>query len=303
MSSAIVRTSGVWTCARRGGRCRARARRRHGFRHLEVRRVLVAVREGDGVLARVGEHVEFLGGAAADAARVGAHGAEAQLHAREDPRVRVVHGLVALLERGGVEVEGVGVLHRELARPHHAEARPDLVAELGLDLVEIDRQLPIALQLASREVGDHFLVRRAVAVRPVVPVVHAQQLRPELLPAARFLPELGRLHRRHQQLDRPGAVHFLADDGLDLAQHAQAQRQPRVQAGGETADQAGAQHQLVAHHLGVGGNVPQGIDRVGRKSHRDSVPGCGPPRHSSRGGRAPRFPPAAIRCAGAARYL
>ena len=154
-------------------------------------------------------------------------------------------------------MEGVGVLHDEFARAHHAEARPDLVAELGLDLVEIDRQLAVALQLAPREVGDHFLVRRPEAVRPVVAVLHAQQFRPELLPAAGLLPELGRLHGRHQHLERAGAVHFLADDPLDLAQHAQAHRQPGVEAGRQPADQAGAQHQLVADDLGIGGNVSQ----------------------------------------------
>src|SRR5690606_40935186 len=46
---------------------------------------------------------------------------------------------------------------------HDAEAGPDLVAELGLDLVEVDRELAIALQLAAGEVGDHFLVGRAEA--------------------------------------------------------------------------------------------------------------------------------------------
>jgi hypothetical protein len=46
-----------------------------------------------------------------------------------------------VLERG---VKGIGVLHGELAPAHDAEARPDLVAELGLDLIEVPRQLPIA---------------------------------------------------------------------------------------------------------------------------------------------------------------
>jgi hypothetical protein len=40
-----------------------------------------------------------------------------------------------------IGMEAVGVLHQELARAHDAEARPDLVAELGLDLVVVDRQL------------------------------------------------------------------------------------------------------------------------------------------------------------------
>jgi hypothetical protein len=37
-----------------------------------------------------------------------------------------------------------------------------------------------------------------------------------ILEAPGFLPQLGRLHHRHQQLDGPGAVHLLADDGSTL---------------------------------------------------------------------------------------
>ena len=262
-----MRTFGVATFCRAAVAALRGVGRRECFGHLEVGGVVVAVGERDRVLARVREHVEFLRRAAADAARVRAHGAELELQALEDRGVGAVHGLVTLLERGVVEVERVRVLHRELARAHHAEARPDLVAELGLDLVEIDRQLAVALQLAARDVGDHFLVRRAVAERAVVPVLDAQQLRAELVPAAGFDPQLGGLHGRHQHFERAGAVHLLADDGLDLAQHAQADRQPRVHAAGEAADQAGAQHQLVADDLGIGGNVAQGSDGIGRESH------------------------------------
>jgi hypothetical protein len=55
-------------------------------------------------------------------------------------------------------------------------------------------------------------------------VLHAQQFGAHLVPAAGFLPQFGRLHDRHQQLDGAGAVHFLAHDGFDLANHAQAHR-------------------------------------------------------------------------------
>ena len=78
---------------------------------------------------------------------------------------------------------------------HHAETRADLVAELGLDLVEVHRQLAVALQLAARDVGDDFLVRRPGDEIALVPVLDAQQLRAVLGPAAGFLPELGRLQR------------------------------------------------------------------------------------------------------------
>ena len=151
--------------AHRGRQPRQRGARRGagGLGELEIRGVVVGVGEHDRVLAGIGEHVEFLRGAAADRAGVGMHGAEAQPQAREDRGVGVVHLPVALGERGLVGMEAVGVLHDEFARAHDAEARADLVAELGLDLVEVDRQLAVALQLAARQVGDDFLVRRARA--------------------------------------------------------------------------------------------------------------------------------------------
>ncbi len=99
----------------------------------------------------------------------------------------------------------------------------------------------------------------AEAEVPLVAVLEAQQLRSVLLPAAGLLPQLRRLHRRHQHLQGAGAVHLLAHDALDLAQHPQPQRQPGVESGGELADHARAQHQLVADHLGVGGGLLDGL--------------------------------------------
>ena len=55
--------------------------------------------------------------------------------------------------------------------------------------------------------------------------------------------------RRHQQFDRAGAVLLLAHDGADLVQHAEAQRQPGVDAGRLLTDHAGAQHQPVRDDL------------------------------------------------------
>jgi hypothetical protein len=48
---------------------------------------------------------------------------------------------------GEIEVEGISVLHQEFARPHGAEARPHLVAELPLELIEIERQVPVGTHI------------------------------------------------------------------------------------------------------------------------------------------------------------
>src|SRR4249919_2092869 len=215
--------------------------------------------------------MEFVRSAAADRAGVGEHGAELQSQAGEDAAVGVVHVLVFGGERFVVDVEGVGVLHQELARAHHAEARADLVAELGLDVVEIDRELLVAGQLAAGEVGDDFLGGGSIAVAGLLAVLDLEQLATELLPAPGLLPQFLRLDRRHQQFDRAGGVHFLAHRALDLAQHAQAQRAPRVQAGGELADHAGLEHQLVADDLGLGGGFLAGVEVELRQAHRRGV--------------------------------
>ena len=79
-----------------------------------------------------------------------------------------------------------------------------------------------------------------------------KHLRPELRPAPGFFPQLGGLHRRHQQFNRAGAVHFFAHHGLHPAQHPQAQRHPGIQPGPQPLDEPGAQHEFVADELGLG---------------------------------------------------
>ena len=198
--------------------------------------------------------MELVRAGAADCAGVGGDGAELQPQAAEDARVGVVHVAVLALQIRVVGVERIAVLHDELARAHDAEARAALVAELGLDVIEVNRQLAVALQLAPREVGDHLLGGRLDHEIALVAVLEAQELRPVFLPAARLLPQLAGLHHRHHQLEGAGAVHLLAHHRFDLAQHTHAERQPGIDAGREPPDEARAQHQPMAHDLRLGGH-------------------------------------------------
>jgi hypothetical protein len=69
------------------------------------------------------------------------------------------------------------------------------------------------------------------------------------------------LHRRHQQLDCPRAVHLFAHDRLDLANRPQPDRQVVVDAAGHAPDHAGAHHQFVADDFRVSGSFLQGADK------------------------------------------
>ena len=89
-------------------------------------------------------------------------------------------------------------------------------------------------------------------------ILDAQQFRAVVVPTPRFLPQLCRQHARHQDFLGTGRVHFLTHDAFDLAQHAQAQRQPGVDARSELANHAGAHHQFMAHDLGIARGVTQG---------------------------------------------
>jgi len=240
--------------AQRFRRRRARLRRRRRFGHFQVGRVVAAGAEYDGVLAGVGQHMKLMRGVAADTAGVGHHRAVVQAHAVENRAIGLPHHFIGLAQRRAVDAEGVGVFHDELAPAHDAEARADFVAELGLDLVEIGRQLTVTAQFVFQQRGDDFLVRRPDAKRALVAVGEAQQLRPVFLPPPRLAPQLGRLHRRHQHLLRAGTVHLFANDALHLAQYIDTGGQPVVDSRGHLADEAGAQHQLVADDFGVGGD-------------------------------------------------
>ena len=244
----------------RGGR--ARRRWRQGRRQFDVGRKIVGIRDRDGVFARGREHLELLGGGAADRPGVGLYSTKIQPHAPEHARIGLAHHRVALGQRALIGMEGVGVLHDELARTHHAEARPHLVAELELDLVEVDRQLAVTLDVAPCDIGDHLLVRGPEHKVALMAILQAQQLRAVLAPTARLLPQFGGLDRWHQQLQGSGPVHLLAHDGLDLAQRAQAERQPAVDTGRDAPDHPGAQHQLVADDLSLGRGFLDRIDRV-----------------------------------------
>ncbi len=187
-----------------------RDRRRLG--DLDVGRVVA--REHDVVLAGCARRHVLVGASAAHHADVGFDAVPAQAAPVVDVRVRLALRRVGRIEARCIAVEGVGVLHDELAGAKHACPRTRLVALLGLQLVERERQLAVRLH-DLRDVRRHrFFVGHREHHGASLTVLEREQLRD--LVAARLLPELARLQHRQRDLLRAGRVHLLADDRGDL---------------------------------------------------------------------------------------
>ena len=226
-------------------------RQRGRRRGLHVGGVVAGRAVGETILAALGQHMELVGFAVSHGARIRFHRSVVQADAIQNGGVAGVHGGIGFVQRCFAEMKRVAVLHDELAGAHQAEAGPNLVPELGLDVVEVAGQLLVAGDHAAEQLGNHFLLRWAQAVVPGVAILEAQQLRPHHVPATALLPEFRRLHHRHEDFLGAGASELLAHDALQPRQHANAKRQPVITAGGQAADESGAREQHVARHLGV----------------------------------------------------
>ncbi len=240
---------------------------RHPAGQLHVGRVAARVAEGHVVLPRRARSHELVRAGAAHHAGIRLHHHVGDPAAVEDAAVGVLVGVVGDLERGRVRIEGVGVLHEELPRAQHARAWARLVPLLGLDLVPDLGQVAVGADLARGQPGDDLLVGHAEAHVAPVAVLQPEHLVADHVPAPRLLPDLGGVQHRHLDLLPADAVHLLADDRVDLLDHAQAEREVHVDAGRELPDEPGPHHQLVADGFRVGGIVPERGDQRPGPAH------------------------------------
>ena len=219
---------------------------------FDIGGVIGSVAICNNVFTTFSQYLEFVRAGTADAAGICGNRTEFQTQTGEDTAVSVVHILIGRLKRGIVGMEGISVFHDELARTHHTEARTHFIAEFGLDVVKVFRQLFVAVDFFAHDVGNHFFASRTHTEIAVMTVFQAQQFFTVKLPAAGFLPQFGRLYHRHQQLHATCAGHFFTHDIFNFAQYAQTHRHPSIKTGCVGFDQAGTNHQLVAGKCGFG---------------------------------------------------
>ena len=117
---------------------------------------------------------------------LGPHRNGGQAEPREGAQIGGEHLVVGMTRARLIEIEGIGVLHQEFARAHHAEARPHLVAELPLDVIEIERQILVGAHGGAEDLSDHFLVGRPVQHVAIVPVLDAQHFLAVIVVASRI---------------------------------------------------------------------------------------------------------------------
>ena len=242
--------------------------RRYGRRLLQIGRVSTARAHGHEIFTRLRGHHVLVRLAAAHGARVRLHHRIHQPAALEDAAVGLVMLLVRRVQPGLVHVEGVRILHDELAHPHQPRLGARLVAKLGLDLVPDLRKLLVTAQLAARDRGHHFFVRHAQAQIALEAVLQPEHVVAHDVPAAGLLPQFGRVQRRQENLLGADAVHLLAHDLLDLQQRALRQEQVTVDSRRKLADVSGAQQQFVAGDLGFRRVFAKGRDKQLAPEHK-----------------------------------
>ena len=219
---------------------------------LHVGAVVAVAAQHDGVLADVGQQHVFVADLAAHHAAVGGHRHHlGHAAAGVDAVVGVVAAGVVLFQilLGGVE--GVGVLHGELAHADQAAAAAGLVAELGLDLVDHEGILGVGIGHVRHQLNARLLVGHAQHHVRAGAILEAQQLAANAVVAAGFAPQVGGHRHREQHLLAVDAVHLLADDVLDLGGDAPGDGEQREDAVAHGLDVAAAHHQGLGRYDAV----------------------------------------------------
>ena len=125
---------------------------------LSVGRVSAALTADDRVLTDIAQKHELMGHLSSHDPRVSGHSHDRYAAPPEDVEVGLVVGYVLPLQTLLCRIEGIRVLHGELAHSQQTRRGPGLIAPLGLEMVDHLRQLAIRLDLFACQVGGDLLM-------------------------------------------------------------------------------------------------------------------------------------------------
>ena len=196
--------------------------------------------QSEGVFTDRHRGKELLRSRAAHRTGHGEHRHVLQVKTLEDALVGTALVVVGLAHAFLVDGEGVGILHDEFTAANQTGARAELVAVLGLDLVQGDGQV----------IG-------------LVAILQTEDVIAVFLPAVGGLVGLARQQSREVHFLSTDAVDLLTNNIFDLVKHLETKRQPGPDAGRGLADVAGTLQQFGRIDIGIGGVLAQGAQEHG----------------------------------------
>ena len=246
------------------GFCQARL---HALCLFGVRAVVAMGADHKAVFA-VGrfEH-EFMGTGSTHDAGIGLDGNAVQPAPGKDPQIGVEDPGVIGIQIGKVPVKAVGILHEKLANPQQPASRTRFVTNLGLNVVEHHRQVPVGAKEVLGNVGHGFFVGHGQDEFTVFSVLEADQLRPDIVIAFGLLPELRRVEDRHGDLDPGNAVQFFPNDIFDFFRDAMSQRQQGINPRRNRIDIAASEEENMRRCFSLFRDLKKGVNKIRGISH------------------------------------
>ena len=161
----------------------------------------------------------------------------------KNPAVGAVHTVVDFVELFHGRAEAVGVFHQKFTGTQHAEAGAFFVAEFSLNLIDRQRQLFVAADAVTDEIGDHFFVGRSkchgnLSISPGN--IELNQHRAEGFFSLCAFKQADRLQGRHVEFCGPGGVHFFTDNLRGFLNCLPSQWEVSIGARYQLADQTGS---------------------------------------------------------------
>ena len=151
-----------------------------------------------------------------------------------------------------------------------------VVPELGLDVVDELRKLPVGTDFGPAEVGHHLLVGHGENEVTVLPVLEPRHFGADGVVATRPAPDFGRVDDRHGHFLPADPVHFLAQDVFDPGDGSVRERQVGIQTLPELPDETGPQQEPVALGFNAGRRFTEReAEMVGKAHQMENTGGSG----------------------------
>ena len=103
---------------------------------------------------------------------------------------------------------------------------------------------------------------------PVLPVLEADQLRPDIIITFGLLPEFRRVEHRHGDLDPGNAVQFFPTDIFDFFRDAMSQRQQGINPRGNRINITASEKKNMRRCFSLFGDFKKGVYKVRGIAHR-----------------------------------